>query len=354
MFVYVIFYYICGNLKQMKIDLKTILAIQTDSGQEWRTFAHCVRVAKSLNATIKQDASGNLYITKGKSKNYPCVVAHLDSVHDIVSDLHILEFNGMLSGFNRNTMQQSGIGGDDKVGIYIALKCLEQFDNIKIAFFVDEERGCIGSGEADMSFFNDCRFVLQADRRGNADFITSASGTILSGADFQKAVQPYLTLYGFKKEVGMMTDVMTLKEKGLNVACANVSCGYFRPHSKDEYVVIKDVENTFNLFCSIIKNLKNIYPHKYEPKIYSGYYGNYGAKYWNGGGKQQYGGKGWTPKTEVKQSHLFETFAEHEKNKHEERENNMCEACFNSCSTLSYQTNYNAWLCTDCYKWLKS
>jgi len=353
LFVYVIFYYICGNLKQMKIDLKTILAIQTHSGQEWRTFAHCVRAAKILGAKVRQDKFGNLYITKGKAQNYPCVVAHLDSVHDIVSDLTILEFNGMLSGFNRNTMQQSGIGGDDKVGIYIALKCLEQFDNIKIAFFVDEERGCVGSGDADMNFFKDCKFVLQADRRGNADFITNASGTDLSSAEFQKAVQPYLTLYGFKKERGLMTDVMMLKESGLNVACANVSCGYYRPHSKDEYVVIKDVENTLNLFKSIIKNLKNVYPHKYEPKSYGGYYGNYGTKYWNGAG-QQHNTKGWTPKTAATQNNLWETFAEHEPHKHEEKENNLCEACFNSCSTLSYQTNYNAWLCTDCYKWLKS
>jgi hypothetical protein len=248
-------------------------------------------------------------------------------------------------------MQQSGIGGDDKVGIYIALKCLEQFENIKVAFFVDEERGCIGSSEADMNFFKDCRFVLQADRRGKGDFITNASGTDLSSAEFQKAVQPYLTLYGFKKERGMMTDVMTLKENGLGVACANVSCGYYRPHSKDEYIVVADVENTLNLFKSIIKNLKNVYPHKYEPKTYSGYYGNYGARYWNSYDNRQ---NNWKPKKEQKQADLWQTFSEHKANEHKENDNNLCESCFEVSTTLTYYSEYNSWICKDCQQWLKS
>ena len=32
-------------------------------------------------------------------------------------------------------------------------------------------RGSIGSGHADMSFFSDCRFVIQCDRKGNADLL---------------------------------------------------------------------------------------------------------------------------------------------------------------------------------------
>ena len=327
----------------MKIDLKTICAIQTESGQEWRTFAHCVRVAKSLNAKVRQDKHGNLYIIKGKAKNYPCVVAHLDSVHKINDRLEVLEYNGMLTGFNPSTMKQSGIGGDDKVGIYIALKCLEQFDNIKLAFFVSEEVGCVGSRSADMSFFNDCRYVLQADRRGKGDFITTASGTELSGAEFQKAVQPYLTLYGFKKESGMMTDVMQLKENGLKVACANVSCGYYRPHSADEYIVIADVENTLNLFHSIIKNLKQVYSHEYTPKVYTGsyygsnygYYGNYGSRYY----------KGWNSKKETNERNLWSE-------KQTEKSPNLCESCFESATSLTYYSDFGAWICKDCEAWM--
>jgi hypothetical protein len=196
------------------IDLKTILSIQTYSGKEWRMFAFIVRECKRLGVDVTQDEHGNLYITKGVSRTYPCIVAHMDSVHKIGSDLSIIEYNGMLTGFNGKTMQQTGIGGDDKVGIYIALKCLEKYDNIKLAFFVDEERGCIGSGQALMDFFKDCRFVLQADRRGNKDFVVNASGTKLSSKAFKKSVGPILNEFGYSFSDGMMTDVMMLKQKG--------------------------------------------------------------------------------------------------------------------------------------------
>ena len=33
-------------------------------------------------AKVKLDKHGNLYIVKGKSKTYPCVVAHLDQVQN--------------------------------------------------------------------------------------------------------------------------------------------------------------------------------------------------------------------------------------------------------------------------------
>ena len=37
-----------------------------------------------------------------------------------------------------------------------------------------------------MKFFDDCRFVLQCDRKGNSDFITNASCTELCSDDFLK------------------------------------------------------------------------------------------------------------------------------------------------------------------------
>ena len=72
-----------------------------------------------------------------------------------------------------------GLGADDKNGIWIALKCLEQFPVLKIAFFKEEEIGCGGSSVADMSFFKDCRYCIQADRKGSSDLITSIGVTDL-------------------------------------------------------------------------------------------------------------------------------------------------------------------------------
>lgn len=253
-----------------KSKLIEVLSIQSESYNQWRTFAYCVREAKRMGATVQKDINGNLYITKGESDVYPCVVAHMDTVHSIEEDLKVLEINGALTGFNRVTMTQTGIGGDDKVGIFIALQCLELFDNIKVAFFVDEEVGCEGSYEADVKWFNDCSFVLQCDRRGNTDFVTTAGRVDLSSKSFQADILPTITAFGYKFSSGMMTDVMALKEIGLSCACANMSCGYYNPHEANEYVVLDDVENCLDMVKQIIVTCGGIiYPHIYEPFVYT-------------------------------------------------------------------------------------
>jgi putative aminopeptidase FrvX len=248
--------------------LHEVLSIQSTSNDQFRMFAYLVRYAKNLGNDVSYYSNnGNLYITKGKSDTFPCVVAHMDTVHDMCEDLHPIEYHGNITGFNRITMEQTGIGGDDKVGIFIALQCLERFPNIKIAFFRDEEIGCQGSYLADMNFFEDCRYVLQCDRRGNSDFIIEASGTPLSSKQFRKAISNIVTAYQYKFERGMMTDVMALKQNGIKCSVANISCGYYRPHCADEYVNINDVENCFNMVASIIQYVTKSYPHTYQKPI---------------------------------------------------------------------------------------
>ena len=333
-------------------NLNKILAVQTYSGREWRMFALIVRECKRIGADVRQDKQGNLYVTKGVSSTYPCIVAHMDSVHKIGSDLSIIEHNGVLTGFNYNTMQQSGIGGDDKVGIYIALRCLEDYKAIKLAFFVDEERGCIGSGGADMTFFEDCRFVLQADRRGKTDFVVNASGTKLSSKKFKKSVLPLLKERGYAFSDGMMTDVMQLKQNGLKVSCANVSCGYYRPHSADEYVVVRDVENCLDLFKAIIDNMTEVYSHSYEAPVYKSYYNeryegaygymdNFGLKY-----------KQTTPSTGKSKYTASWDDLESPSSWHKSEAETLyyCDSCneVHKYSGLTYSNDYNAFLCVSC------
>ena len=94
----------------------------------------------------------------------------------------------MIVGYDHKRKRMTGIGADDKNGIWICLKCLEDFKAVKCAFFVQEEVGCIGSGHADMSFFSDCRFVIQCDRKGNGDMVTQINGMKLCSNDFISAI----------------------------------------------------------------------------------------------------------------------------------------------------------------------
>ena len=225
-------------------------------------------------ASIRCDKLGNMYITKGKSETYPCIVAHLDQVQERHSkDFMAYEAEDIIIGFSPKHRMQQGLGADDKVGIWIGLKCLQKFDAIKLAFFVGEEIGCKGSNEADMAFFEDCRFVIEPDRREANDLITVIGWTSLCSEEFLKDIG--YQKYGYKETDGALTDIEALKDNGLAISCINLSCGYYKPHTDQEFVYKPAVSNCLAFVEHIIKTCTKVYPHvddtaRYERQNYYG------------------------------------------------------------------------------------
>ena len=155
---------------------------------------------------------------------------------------------------------------------------VEGFDNIKAVFFRFEEGGCIGSNKAEMDFFKDSNFILQCDRKGNDDFVTKINSTKLASEEFESAIADTIKKYNYKKESGLTTDVWALKKKGVSCSCANMSCGYYSPHSDRESISIKDVDNCQNMVWSIFTQFGDTrFEHKYEPIEYIPY-GTYGQR----------------------------------------------------------------------------
>ena len=234
------------------------------------------------SASIKCDKLGNMYVTKGKSETYPCIAAHLDQVQERHSkDFMAYEAEDIIIGFSPKHREQQGLGADDKVGLWIGLKCLQKFDVIKLTFFVGEEIGCKGSQEADMDFFKDCRFVIEPDRREANDLITVIGWTSLCSDEFLKDIG--YQKFGYKETEGAMTDIETLKDNGLAISCINLSCGYYKPHSDQEFVYKPAVSNCLAFVEHIIKTCTKVYPHeddttRYERQncygdIYDDFYG---------------------------------------------------------------------------------
>ena len=71
-------------------------------------------------------------------------------------------------------------------------------------------------------------------------------------------------MFGYKETDGLMTDIEQLKEQGLNVSCVNLSCGYYEPHTDNEYTDKKDLLNCLRFIEHIISNCKKTYRHKAE------------------------------------------------------------------------------------------
>lgn len=255
--------------------LKTLYSIYSPSGNEkkMRRFIKRWIMNNVSNTQITTDLKGNIYVIKGNAENYPCIVSHIDQVQKTHSkDFVCIESEDVIFGYSPKNHRQEGLGADDKNGIWIALKALLKYPVMKAAFFVEEEIGCRGSAQADITFFTDCRFVIQCDRRGNKDLITSISFTELCSEEFVKATDYHL--FGYKPEDGMMTDVLELKERGVEVSCINMSCGYYKPHTDEEFTDKNDLLNCQKFVEHIIENCTAVYPHKCK----SNYYGN---SYWD-------------------------------------------------------------------------
>jgi len=247
-------------------------------------------VARNVpDAIVEQDSAGNVYLTRGKSDTYPCIVAHMDQVQDPHEhDFRVYTVEGKVFGFSPVAMEQRGLGADDKNGIWVALKCLKKYKVMKCCFFVGEEIGCIGSDAADMSFFDDCRWVVQCDRKGGKDLIVEAGMERLCSDEFYEAI--HCEQFGYAKASGLMTDVMTLKERGLKVSCINMSCGYYAPHTEKEYTVLSELQNCLKLVENIVEHVTDVYPHERVDSMYDGY-GFYGKDDLYGyGGYGSYGG----------------------------------------------------------------
>ena len=246
--------------------LKKLYRIPSPSGKEDRMKAFVKTQLALAGASVCEDPAGNIYAVKGKGEAYPCIVAHLDEVHRRKKGFEVIRTRNLIFGFNRISMSQEGIGADDKNGIWVCLKAMKKYACMKCAFFVEEETGCNGSYRADMSFFEDCRYVLQCDRKGNSDFITNTGYTELCSPEFMDAIG--IGRFGYREKCGLMTDVAALKESGLNVCCANLSCGYYNPHTAQEVTRIKDLYKCFSLVCWIVENCLDVYGHESVP-LYS-------------------------------------------------------------------------------------
>lgn len=223
--------------------------------------------------TIEKDSKSNIYITKNIDNEetfFPCVAAHIDQVASNGQLTNVVKVDNCYFGWCNKTHSQKGLGADDKNGIWCALKLLQKFNKLKVAFFVGEEAGCIGSSACDMNFFKDVRFVLQADRRGNTDIIYTAGGTKMASEEFKKEVNSLIDIYAYKETTGLMTDVKTLVERGVGVSCINLSCGYYNPHTSTEYTIYDDLLTCYHLMSDIIDSLEDKqYVHKYEKPSYS-------------------------------------------------------------------------------------
>jgi tripeptide aminopeptidase len=253
--------------------LKEVLSVPTKTYQEHRMVEFLVNWLTENNIEHYVDDKMNIYATKKETTElpedfyFPCVISHTDTVHHIdtinVKEMMLENAQGelkpALKAFNDNE-RPTGIGGDDKCGVFACLTLLKELPYLKVAFFASEETGCHGSKAADSKFFENVGYGIQFDAPENWMITEKCFGQMLfdRGTEFFEKIDKVLTEGMIKEEMQYMvhpyTDVYALRTK-FDFSCINFSIGYYDYHSPEEYVVIEDVFNGIEMGRKMIEEL---------------------------------------------------------------------------------------------------
>lgn len=232
------------------------------------------------NVISNIDTYGNLYVTKGDAEVVNCVIGHLDINQKMVVDPQVVIKDDWIFGWDGSLGRQCGVGHDDKAGVYFCLQALDKFDNIKAFFPLDEEVGCLGTNQCDVSFFSNVGFMVQLDRRGNNDISQYTNGVDVVDSATKKLLRDCMKKFKYKWQDCMFTDVGELVDI-LEIQGVNISCGYYNEHSSDEVLRISEYDNAERFALEVLKVMEGKI-HKIKPtKYYSYPKAGYSSRGWS-------------------------------------------------------------------------
>lgn len=255
--------------------LKEVLSQPTTTYNEDVLVDWLMNYGISKGYKTQIDDSGNVYMTKGNADVYPCLIAHTDTVHKIhynenkeIQHIQIIEEMDRLFAIpfdadptDRKYLKRCGCGGDDKAGVFLCLAIAEKIENIKLAFFVSEEYGCIGSHKNYKPFFNDVGYAIQYDCPETNGVSFSCSGVQL----FNPEGQFFTILYpilgatigeNFSLFKHPYTDIYVIKSQN-DIATINLPTAYYNYHTKYEFIDIKEILTLIKTNVDIINALGN-------------------------------------------------------------------------------------------------
>ena len=112
-------------------------------------------------------------------------------------------------------------------------------------------------------------YVIQYDSPGGDSMSLTLMGRYLFNqkSEFADKVTDLITEHGITDwAYHPYTDVWQIMEK-FNIACLNLAAGYYKYHTENEYVVVDDVQNGYNLGLKLVEILgENSYKNYKEDK----------------------------------------------------------------------------------------
>ena len=199
--------------------------------------------------------------------NEPMLCAHMDQVSNRPLQELIL-YNSMIEG-------DANLGADDKNGIWICLKLLEEFPNTSFIFSTGEENGCDIDIilELEKDNLDDVLYCLVFDRRNGTDIVGTLNNYCFE--DLENTVYNLGIDLGFKPNAGIFSDCDMLSIYG--VPCVNISCGYYNSHTNNEFTDLDELLRAKILGGRMLNRVKAKFKRAENDESYFVYGMHYGA-----------------------------------------------------------------------------
>ena len=157
------------------------------------------------------------------------LVAHMDTVFSPPTSLK----------FTKNSVTSpTGLGADDRAGIYGILEMVRRGYRPTIILLEDEEIGGIGAYKfIDQDITLDVRYMIELDRQGQDDAVFYDCDNI----EFTN----YICEFGFKKATGSFSDISIIAPH-YGVGAVNLSIGYYSQHTINEILIFSFLTETLD------------------------------------------------------------------------------------------------------------
>jgi hypothetical protein len=217
-----------------------------------------MQLLRSLPSMLKEYSDiaycDNYLYAKGKLP--VMLVAHVDTIHK--TKPHKIYYD-----YDENVIwSPDGCGGDDRCGVYSILQIIKHFKP-HVLFTNYEETGGIGARMFSKTHNcpNDLSYIIELDRRGNQNAVYYDCGN--------KAFKGYINSFGFTTHYGTFSDISIISPQW-DIASVNLSIGYYREHTHEEYINLNHMSDTID---KVVKILERPNTTRYDfQESFNGYY----------------------------------------------------------------------------------
>jgi hypothetical protein len=172
-----------------------------------------------------------------------------------------------------------GIGGDDRCGVYMIQRLIaERGLRPTVIFCEDEEIGGVGS---DILCRNKTILTMLSTEKLFIELDRAHANDLVYYYDDNKEFHDWCAkVTGWKEDHGSFSDISNFcPETG--IAGVNLSCGYYKAHTTDEYVVWEEMIAAIDAAEKLIKAAADVEQFDYVERkpVYTSLYGNKRSSY---------------------------------------------------------------------------